>query len=404
MGTLDSVAIFAFLIVFALFSKRIQGTAITPPTLFVGFGLLMGPQVLGIVVLDFSSHVMHQLAELTLVMVLFTDAANIDFPFYMRNRNLTRRLLGIGLPLTIAAGFGVAALLFDNLTLLEAAILAVILAPTDAALGQAVVSNEKIPHKIRQALNIESGLNDGIAVPVLKALLAAVVISVGSATGGESEGFWTVLGKALGYGMLIGFVVGRLTAKLMDKAMDSKWMSHTYRRISLLAVPLLSYVVSEHVGGSGFIAAFIAGITMGTRKGHPEKEDFEFAHETGELLSYITWIVFGAAIVGPSLVGSTWPIVLYAVLSLTVIRMLPVAISLVGSGSGWETNLFLGWFGPRGLASIVFLIVAIHEPSVQGADTITRAVVWTILLSVVLHGATAHAGANLYASRQPEQE
>ena len=156
MGTLDSVAIFAFLVAFALFSKRIEGTALTPPMLFVVFGLLMGPQVLGVVTLDFSTGVMHTLAELTLVVVLFTDAAAIDFPFYVRNRTLTRRLLGIGLPLTIVAGFGVAALLFENLTLLEAAILATILAPTDAALGQAVVSNEKIPHRIRQALNVES--------------------------------------------------------------------------------------------------------------------------------------------------------------------------------------------------------------------------------------------------------
>jgi len=398
----DAALIAAFILAFALISGRIRGTPITPPIVFVGFGFLVGPRVLDWIDLPTSNELIHTLAKLTLVLVLFTDASGIRLRALERERVLPLRLLGIGLPLTIIVGFGVAALLFGELGLWGAAILAVILAPTDAALGQAVVTNEKVPGRIRQTLNVESGLNDGICVPIL-AVCTAGAAAAGVAEGMPAGDYWIRFGlKSIGYGVLAGVVVGLVAVRLVDRSIRAGWMSQGWQRLSMIGIPLLAFAIAEATGGSGFIASFVAGLAVGHTTRHIKGHVMEFAEHAGDLLSLFTWLIFGGVLVTAAIDGFTWQIVLYALLSLTVIRMAPVAMALFRMRLNRTTVAFVGRFGPRGLASIVFTMELIQNDAVAGRTIIAQVVTWTVLLSVIIHGVTAAAGADWYARRMEQ--
>ena len=396
MGLQDLLVVAVFVVAYGLVSGRLEGTPVTPPMLFVGFGLLAGPPALGLVELDLDNEAVRVLAEATLVLVLFTDAARIDLRVLRREYHLPARLLGIGLPLTVLAGTLAAVVLFDGLELWEAAVLAAVLAPTDAALGQVVVTSPEVPLRVRQGLNVESGLNDGIALPAVTVLVAAAA----SAEDLGGPGSWGVFAaEQVGYGVLVGVLVGTAGGRLIDAAARRGWMSEAFRQVATLAVAAAAYALSETVGGNGFIAAFTAGLAFGTVARGICQGVYDFTEEEGQLLTLLTFLVFGAAVVGPRLDELTWQVAAYAVLSLTVVRMLPVALSLLGSRLRADTVLFLGWFGPRGLASILFGLLVVEESGVAGADTIFLVMGWTVLLSVLAHGVTAAPLARRYARR-----
>jgi NhaP-type Na+/H+ or K+/H+ antiporter len=392
----DLLVIAAFVVAYGLVSGRLAGTVVTPPMLFVAFGLATGSSALGLLELDLDNEAVRVLAEATLVLVLFTDAARIDLRVLRREYHLPARLLGVGLPLTVALGALVAFVLFDGLEVWEAAVLAAVLAPTDAALGQVVVTSPDVPLRVRQGLNVESGLNDGIALPAVTVLVAAAA----SAEDLGGPGSWGVFAaEQVGYGILAGLLVGLLGGRLIDAAASRGWMSEAFRQGSTLGVAAAAYALSESVGGNGFIAAFTGGLAFGTVARGVCQGVYDFTEEEGQLLTLLTFLVFGAAIVGPRLDELTWQVGAYAVLSLTVVRMLPVALSLLGSRLRADTVLFLGWFGPRGLASILFGLLVVEESGVAGADTIFLVVTWTVLLSVLAHGVSAAPAARTYARR-----
>jgi NhaP-type Na+/H+ or K+/H+ antiporter len=396
VGLQDLLVVAVFVVAYGLVSGRLEGTPVTPPMLFVGFGLLAGPPALGLVELDLDNEAVRVLAEATLVLVLFTDAARIDLRVLRREYHLPARLLGIGLPLTVLAGTLAAVVLFDGLELWEAAVLAAVLAPTDAALGQVVVTSPEVPLRVRQGLNVESGLNDGLALPAVTVLVAAAA----SAEDLGGPGSWGVFAaEQVGYGVLVGVLVGTVGGRLIDAAARRGWMSEAFRQVATLAVAAAAYALSETVGGNGFIAAFTAGLAFGTVARGICQSVYDFTEEEGQLLTLLTFLVFGVAVVGPRLDELTWQVAAYAVLSLTVVRMLPVALSLLGSRMRADTVLFLGWFGPRGLASILFGLLVVEESGVAGADTIFLVMGWTVLLSVLSHGVTAAPLARRYARR-----
>jgi len=399
----DAALIAAFILAFALISGRIRGTPITPPIVFVGFGFLVGPRGFDWIDLPTSNELIHTLAKLTLVLILFTDASGIRLRALLeRERVLPMRLLGVGLPLTLAVGFGIGALLFGDLGLWGAAILAVILAPTDAALGQAVVTNQKVPVRIRHALNVESGLNDGICVPIL-ALCTAGAAAAGVVQSMPGSDYWIRFGlESIGYGVLAGVVVGFVTVRLVDWSIRAGWMGHDWQRLSMFGIPLLAFAIAETTGGSGFIASFVAGLAVGHTTRHIKGHVMEFAEDAGDLLSLFTWLIFGGVLVTVAIDHFTWQVGLYAVLSLTVVRMAPVALALKGMRLNRTTVGFVGWFGPRGLASIVFTMELIQNDAVAGRTTIAQIVTWTVLLSVIIHGVTAAAGADWYARRMQQ--
>lgn len=389
----------AFLIValgvllFGLVSRRLQDTILTPPLVFSAFGLAIGSVGLGIVEVDFDLGLIHTLAEVTLILVLFSDAARIELRSLRSEHNLPVRMLAIGMPLIVLGGVVAGLALPLGFTLWEAALLAAILAPTDAALGQAVVTSPHVPVRIRQALNVESGLNDGIALPLV--LLFAALASVEGLDGDAST--WTVFAaKQLLLGPLAGVVVGAAGAWLIDRAVRRSWMSQSYEGGAILATALLSFGGAEAIGGNGFIAAFVAGLVFGNAVRSRCEFVFEFIEAEGQILVLLTFLVFGAVIV-PELTGELgWAGIAYGVLSLTLIRFVPIYLSLLGTRVRPVTCLFLAWFGPRGLASILFALFVLGETNVPAADHIVAIVIAVVGASIVVHGLSAAPAASRY--------
>jgi NhaP-type Na+/H+ or K+/H+ antiporter len=384
---LSTVAIIgALFLAYALVSGRLEGTIITAPLLFAGIGFLVGSGGMRLAKIDVEHSAIHVIAELTLILVLFADAARIDLKRVRQHHNLPTRMLLIGLPLAIVAGTFVATTLFPGFSIWEAALLAALLAPTDAALGQSVVSAETVPLRIRQSINIESGLNDGIALPAVLSFAA-----LAGASGGPTEpGNWLRFGLLqVTLGPLAGAIIGYAGGRLIDTAAERAWATTAFQGIGILSLSVLANVVAEIIGGNGFISAFVAGAVFGNCIRHPCTFLFEFMESEGQLLMLITFLVFGAALLPEGLAHAEVAFVVYAVLSLTAIRMIPIALSLLGSGIRLPTYLFLGWFGPRGLASILFVLLILEAAEIPHQAEILSITVITVALSVIFHGISA---------------
>ncbi len=392
-----SLAVVALaLIAFGVVSRRVNGTPVTPAIIFVGIGLLVGTQALDLVSASPTGEAVKLLAEATLTVVLFADASRIDLRTLRREYAVPARLLGFGLPATIALGALLAAALFDALSVPEALVLAVLLAPTDAALGQAVVTEPRLPSRIRQGLNVESGLNDGICVPLLFIVLAIAEADAGDF--GAAHAVRLVV-EEIGWGIAGGVLAGVVTALAVTYGSRHKLIEPTWLQILPVAGAALSYGIAAPLGGSGFIAAFVAGMTFAALRRPTEEAELTFlTDELGELLNGVTLLVFGAVLLGPALSDLDWRIGLYAVASLTVVRMLPVALAMLGTGARRPTIAFLGWFGPRGLASIVFAVIVVQEADLPHTTTILLTTYATVGLSVLAHGLTAAPLASRYAA------
>jgi NhaP-type Na+/H+ or K+/H+ antiporter len=390
-----TLAVIAGVVVaYAVVSRRLDRTPVTAAIFFVSCGLLFGNKGLGWIDLGTHAESVRLLAETTLTLVLFADASRIDLPALRREYLVPARLLGIGLPLTILVGFALAAGLFGKLSLGEALLLAIILAPTDAALGQAVVTDQRLPSRIRQGLNVESGLNDGICVPLL---FIALALSSSEASSLTTQGAFALVGKAIGYGVLFGVIAGAVGALLVRVGRARALMDVSWVQVVPVGTAALAYGLAAPLGGSGFIAAFVAGFVFGAVLRTDERTS-RLLEELGELANAGTFIVFGAAVVGPILSGMTWTAALYGVLSLTVARMLPVAVAFAGTRARLPTVAFTGWFGPRGLASIVFTVIVLDETKLPYDSTIALVAVFTIVLSVYAHGFTSQPLTARYAT------
>ena len=373
------------LIGYAAFSRALPRANVSGAMFFTATGLLVGP-VLGLLDLDVESEQVKLLAEITLTLVLFADASRISLRALRREFAVPVRLLGIGLPLTIAAGTAAGALVIPGISVAEAAVLAIALACTDAALGQAVVSDERIPSRVRQGLNVESGLNDGLCVPLF--FIAIAVAEADSGATSERAAANLVL-EQIGYGLVGGVVAGALGALALRLSAGRHLIEPHWRQILTAASALLAAGIASALGGSIFIAAFTGGFVFGALRGEEGGEVSELVDEGGELFNAVTFIVFGALILGPVLDEVTWRVALYAVLSLTVVRMLPVLLAMLGTGARKPTLAFLGWFGPRGLASIVFAVILLDEAELPHLRSLLLAIAATIALSVFVHGVTA---------------
>jgi NhaP-type Na+/H+ or K+/H+ antiporter len=393
----ETLAILAgFVFVYSVVSGDLERTPINGALVFSAFGLIMGTQGLNVIELNVEAEGLRTLAELTLALVLFTDAANANLRVLRGSISTPTRLLLVGLPLTIALGFGAGVLLFDNLGLLEIAILATMLAPTDAALGKAVVTNTAVPASIREGLNVESGLNDGICVPILFVFLALASES----HGGDSTTAlaFGLVAEEIGIGATVGIVLTAVAAWVIKGCARHDWITKSWQQLPVAALAVACFALAQALGGSGFIAAFSGGMLFDLLAGK-HKEKFLLAAEgTGDTLALLTWVVFGASLTGELINRLTWDVLLYAVLSLTLIRMLPVFLVLTGLGLRTDEKLFMGWFGPRGLASIVFGVIVLND-RLPGGDFIIACVVCTIVLSVVAHGLSANPLVGALANR-----
>ena len=384
----------AFTFFYSVVASRLERTPISGAVVYLFAGLACGPYGLKLIELDVNADGLKRLAEFTLALVLFSDSANANLSVLEKIKWIPIRLLLIGLPLTIAAGFGVGYFMFDQLTLFEVALLATMLAPTDAALGQAVVTNEAVPASVRESLNVESGLNDGICVPVLLVFLA---LATGSVAGGDQTA--SLIARLpiqeIGIGAAVGIALAIVGSFVLKFCGSRGWITGAWIGIPVVALAMFCFALSQWLGGSGFIGAFVGGLLFGGLTKDHKEEVLNGAEGVGNVLSLLTWFTFGAVVFGNSIQQFDWQIIVYALLSLTIVRMLPVFLCVAGVSLRTDTKLFLGWFGPRGLASIVFIVMVMHE-KLPGNDTLVAVVTWTVALSIIAHGVSAVPLANLY--------
>ncbi len=318
-------AILIGIILIAGVSKHVRGTMITLPMLYTLFGLLVALLFSDCIDISYDNPLVEAIATVTLILVLSTDASRISVRNVIKFHDLPLRLLAIGLPLTIALGAVLAALFFPALGIWEAAILAVILAPTDASLGQSVVDNKKVPQRIRQGLNIESGLNDGIAMPFL-VFFIALAVSPSKDIGDGSSLIFMV--SQIGLGILVGSALGYVCAKYLLWGQKSDWMSGNFQKLAALGLVLLTYLIAEWLGGNGYIASFCFGIASGNALGQNRSLSiYRFGKVEYTLLMLLTYAIFGMAMLMPALQKMTPTIMVYVLLSLTIVRMAPVALS-----------------------------------------------------------------------------
>jgi len=390
------IAIFIVLVFFfTLVSKRIEATILTAPIIFTVAGIGMYLASPKLAELEIHNHTVLLIAELTLALLLFTDATRINLRKLLKETVLPERLLGMGMPLTILAGAIAAWLLFDGISIWEAAVLAVILAPTDASLGQVVVNSQLVPERIRQTLNVEAGLNDGMAMP-----LFALFVGIAAATDPFVPGNWLLYTvEQLFFGLLMGIVIGWIGGWLIGETGRRGWIDESLQQLGLLALALMCYGGAVLIGGNGFIAAFVGGMLVKRGFEDAHFHASEFSEAWGQLLNYFVFFIFGIIVVKLiPLFDST--ILIFAVLSLTIVRMLPVAVAMLTTRLMPATVLFMGWFGPRGLASIVLgLIFLEREVNLPYEITILSAVAATVLLSIFAHGVSALPGTKWYAQQ-----
>jgi NhaP-type Na+/H+ or K+/H+ antiporter len=379
---------------YSLVSRRLERTVLTAPIVFTAGGALLALLPASAVELELDRKALLLIAELGLVMTLFTDASRISLRMLGGDRNLPVRLLSTGMLLSLVLGALCAMLVLTDLSWMEAGIIACILAPTDAGLGQVIVTSPQVPQRIRQALNVEAGLNDGLSVPFLLFFIALATAGQHAGSGaGMLTGF---LVEQLGYGTLIGLAVGLAGGWLLGLARRAGWVADPMAQLGVFAVPLACVLASEASGASMFIAAFVAGIATQFGFRDVGRHAVEFTEDWGQLFNFFVFFLFGL------LAAHAWqkftpPVLVYALLSLTVVRMLPVAIALRGTGLSRQTVTFMGWFGPRGLASIVLGLVTVeHATALPGQSTIWLALVATVLLSILAHGLSALPGIGRY--------
>ena len=384
LGLVALAVVSACVLLWGLVSARLERWDVSAPIAFVALGVLVTHGPTGFVHFTLHSSAIRSMAEVTLAIVLFADACRVNLRALRLDAAIPARLLGVGLPLTIAAGFAVSAALFHAAGLWVAAAVGAIVAPTDAALGASIMQDERVPANVRRVLNVESGLNDGIATPFVNVFIAgAVTAEAVHGTHLTSAVIELVGGAALGIG------IGVAGGLLLGWSRRRGWSAAGVRPLAILALALFAYATAVTAGTNGFVAAFVAGIAFGTIDHHHDREALHFTEQTGTLLSLLVWFVFGAIMLVPGLEDLDWRDVVFAVLALTVVRMVPVAIALLGSGLDRTTVAFIGWFGPRGLASIVFGLIAVDALASSPSRVTLAAVTLTVTLSVLLHGITA---------------
>jgi len=382
---------------YGYFSKILSRYNISGPMVFTTVGILISPLVFGFKAVNIDGEPIQIIAEVTLILVLFGDASDLNLKKLKKQWEIPARLLVIGLPITIVFTTFMAKLFFPDESMIYLLLLAFVLAPTDAALGKAVVTDKKIPEKIRSSISVESGLNDGFVFPLL---ITVVILLISDTTNeGIVKGTIGYVAQQIVFGAIIGAIVGYLGAKISTWVIKKNWIEDNYENLVPVALAIFSYYLAEYFGGNGFIAAFFSGLFLGNYNEELRGHVDNFVQSDGELLIMISFLVFGISFIPATIAYWDLSVVIFSLLSLTVLRMIPVAISLIGK-SNVSTMLFIGWFGPRGIASILYVLIIVGKiNTIEGHEKIFAVITLTILLSIFLHGLTAKPFANLYGNK-----
>lgn len=406
--SIEIVLLFALLatIGYSLIAGRLNQTIVTLPIVFTGLGYLVVGPVEQFAETETLHGIARTIAELTLILVLFADASHVRFSRLIESYRIPVRMLTIGLPLTILVGTIVLTILHPHQSWAFALLTAAILTPTDAALGQAVVSSPEVPSRLSESINVESGLNDGLVLPFI--LLAALLAETASVSNAREGGIAILALKQLVIGPLVGVFLGWVIAKAMDYAQDKQAVPTSSQGVVFLCAAFAAFLLSEEIGGNGIISAYVAGAVFGNVYKHDITFIGDFMESQGQLLTMTAFFIFGAVLLPDGIAHINWIPVIAGLLFLTVIRIVPIYISLIGTGLPLKEKLFLGWFGPRGLASVLFSLIIIDEYEIPHENELLACVVMTVFLSIILHGITANplarriAGINASSIRNNE--
>ncbi len=393
------VVIMAILLAWALVAGRLARWSITAPLAMVVAGVALTAGSDPVFTIDLETSSFEHTVEVVLAILLFVDATETPGGIFGREPKLTARLLGVALPLTLLAALGVGFLLLPGTGFWMLAVLATVVVPTDFAPAAALIRDRRVPARLRDLLNVESGLNDGLIAPIFLFCLAAAKAQDSShiAVTALADAVPAVL-----VAIAVGTVVGFVGAKLLSRSWRRHWTQPTALRLGVAALPLLTYGLAIVLHGNGFVAAFVAGAFFALATRELPEDALNLTEDVGMLLSLVVWFIFGRAI-NQVAGGITWRVAWYAVLVVTVMRIVPVMLSLLGTSISRRDALFLGWLGPRGLATIVFGLLAFVELTGADADLVADVMVATVVLSIVLHGLSYGPLAALYGRRQREK-
>ncbi len=383
---LVALSVLAAFIVYSLLSRVIGRSILTLPIIFMVVGYVLSEPLRATAPPNVLDEGKRLLAEITLVLVLFSDASHVQFSQLKHNWRLPMRMLVVGLPLSVALGTLVTWLISPEGGVAMALLTAAVLTPTDAALGQSVVKNSGVPEDLSETINVESGLNDGLVLPFV--LLGATLASAGIGAA-DTDGLALAALTQVVLGPLAGIVTGWVVARLMDAAQNRRFIDATAEGVVFLAAAFAAFVLADVIGGNGFIAAFVAGMVFGNTYKHNLNFVREFMEGAGQILTMAAFLVFGALLLPEGLAHASLKTVVIAVLFLTVVRMGSIWMSLLGCGLKTREKLFLGWFGPRGLASILFTLLMTDAFDFEGQAELLACVSVTVALSILAHGLSA---------------
>jgi len=381
-----------FTMCYSMIANRVASTVLTSPMLFIAFGYLLS--IFGLLDIHEMEKVLHLIAEVTLIILLFLDAAQTDVKALRTKFAIPARMLILGLPISIVIGTLIGLLFLPNWPLVAIALVAAVMAPTDAALGQAVVTNPIVPEETRRSLTVESGLNDGLALPVIL-LFASLTVELEA----SSERNWILFTTMqLVLGPIAGIVIGFMGAKVLLWAKDNQYTADIYEGVGAIALAIAAYLFADLIGGNGFISAFVAGLTFGAIVEKRCKFIFEFTESEGQGLTWGAFFLLGLVLV-PEAISHLTPTVLGLILaSLFIVRPLAIWLSLIGTDTKSTTRLFYGWFGPRGLATALFALIVVKQIGSEFGDEILHIAVNAVWISALLHGLSANPVAKLYAA------
>jgi NhaP-type Na+/H+ or K+/H+ antiporter len=381
---------------YALVSKQVNRSYVAPALIFMLLGMALGPFGLHLLEAGPGTEGYTILAQLALTVILFNQAANLNFNQIRVHGPVALRLLIIGIPLTVVLGALTAVVLLPVLPWWEAVCLAAAVAPTEVALIEALLEDPRIPERVRHALSVESGFYDGFALAIL---LTALALASQQADHSDVNWVWQIFSTEF-MSLIVGAVVGVVGGVVVAWSRRRDWMSDIWGQLAALALAFVCFAVGERMEASGFVAAFTGGLAFSfvTKRRAVSPLSSQVCDATAQLLELLVFAMFGAFAVIDGWRRADWRVVLFAVLALFAVRIIAVLISLVRIDLPVSSKLFIGWFGPRGIGTVVLGLLVVDRGEIQQADLIGTAVVVTVTLSLALHSLTAGPGIRSLAS------
>ena len=398
----DTVFVLTILVLcYAVVSGLVKKWYTAPALIFVLFGIVLGPFGLNFIEGGTDTTSFTVTAQLALTVILFNQAAELDLGAAFRRGDITFRLLVIGIPLALLLGTAAALLVLPVMPLWEAVCLAAIVAPTEVALIDALLEDDRIPERIRHALSTESGFYDGFA---LAAMLAALALA-SDQTKPDFARWGLFLIRTELVSLVVGAAIGALGGWIVARSRRRGWMSDTWAQLATLAIALVCFAAGERSHGSGFVAAFAGGLMFAfVARRVAIRPDTQVSDAAGQLLEFMVFAMFGGYAVIVGWRDADWRVVVFAILALFVVRLIAVHVALIRSGIAMHERTFIGWFGPRGIGTLVLGVLMIGRGEIEQAHLITQVVAVTVTLSLVVHSATAWAGIRWLAARGSDRE